>query len=699
LTNPLSSIEFGFSKKLPVIIQTEVAECGLTCIAMILNYHGHKINLNKLRQQHGVSQHGITLLGLMEIAESLELTTRPVKLELESVGNLPCPCILHWNMNHFVVLRKVTKKGLVIHDPASGSKFVSFEKANELFTGVALELLPTQSFEKKTEISKVSFSNLWSKIVGLKRSLVNILFLSFVIQVFSLAAPFYSQLIFDDVLVNSDYGLLTVLAFGFLLLQVLKAVTSFIRSYAALHLGSLLNFQMSLNIFRHLIRLPADYFSKRHIGDILSRFNSAHQIRQMLTDGVVTVLVDGIMAISTLIFMLVYSPTLTLVSVMTLLCYLIIRIVAYRLTRDRIEESIIAKAEENSTFLETLRAMKGIKTFGKESDRTNVWQNKLAAVINTDIKVSKLDIGFGFSHELLFGIESVVVMFIGANLILDGQFSVGMLIAFMAYKGNFLQRGYALIEIFLEFKMLSLYLERLSDIVLLPKEDVGIFNPNTGIEGIIECKDVCFKYAEKEALVLDSINFRVEPGESVAIVGPSGGGKSTLLHLLVGLYQPTSGVIMVDGKKLNDIGIANFRKCIAVVHQNDQLLSGTIEENICFFDSNPDLGFIKECAQMAGIASDIEKMPMQFRTLIGDMGSALSGGQIQRVMLARALYRKPKIIMLDEATSHLDQANESIINQSIKDLNITRIIIAHKKETIISADRVINIDDGKIVDG
>ncbi|MGO4894697.1 peptidase domain-containing ABC transporter [Flavobacterium sp. W21_SRS_FM6] len=698
MNNILSSIEFGFTKKLPVIIQTEVAECGLTSIAMVLSYHGHKVSLNKLRQQHSISQHGITLLGLMELAESLELSARPVKLELESIGNLTCPCILHWNMDHFVVLRKVTRKGLEIHDPSSGAKFISFDKANELFTGIALELQPTQRFEKKTEIPKISISSLWSNIIGLKRSLINILFLSFIIQVFSLALPFYSQLIFDDVLVNSDYGLLTVLAFGFLVIQVLKAATTFIRSYAALHLGSLLNFQMSLNIFRHLIRLPADYFSKRHIGDILSRFNSAHQIRQMMTDGVVTVLVDGIMAISTLIFMAVYSTTLTLVTVLTLFIYLIIRIVFYQLTRNRIEESIIAKAEENSTFLETLRAIKGIKTFGKERDRTNVWQNKLASVINTDIKVSKLNIHFGFSHELLFGIETVVVMFIGANLILDGQFSVGMLIAFIAYKGNFLQRGYALIEIYLEFKMLSLYMERLSDIVLLPKEDVGLLNPITELKGGIECENVCFKYAENDKLVLDKVNFKIEPGESVAIVGPSGGGKSTLLHLLVGLYQPTSGIIKVDGKKLNEIGIANFRKCIAVVHQNDQLLSGTIEENICFFDSQPDREFMKHCAYLAGIAEDIHNMPMRFRTLIGDMGSALSGGQIQRVMLARALYRKPKIIMLDEATSHLDLINESVVNQSIRDLKITRIIIAHRKETITSADRIISLVHGKVVD-
>jgi len=694
----LSLLDFGFRKKLPVILQTEVAECGLACVAMILNYYGHRVNLNYLREQHNVSQRGITLLGLMEVAESLDLNTRPVKLELDALRELQCPCILHWNMDHFVVLSKVNRKGIEIHDPASGRKSISFEKAGQLFTGVALELTPSQSFEKKQDIEKVSLRDLWSKSIGLKRSLTNILLLSFILQLFSLALPFFSQLIFDDVIVNYDYGLLTVLASGFLLLQVFKATTTLLRSYATLHLSSLLNFQISLNIFRHLIRLPADYFSKRHIGDVLSRFNSAQQIRKMLTDGVVTVLVDGVMAISTLIFMLTYSPQLTLVSCLVLSGYLLIRLLAYRLTRDRIEESIVAKAEENSNFLETLRAIKGIKSFGKENVRTNVWQNKLAKVINTDVKVAKLNMGFSFAHQLLFGFETIIVMYIGANLILDGQFSVGMLIAFIAYKSNFLQRGYSLIEIFIEFKMLGLYLERLSDIVLHSKEEIGVMNDNLPVDGNLKCFNLSFRYAEKEPLVLDSVTFEIKSGESVAIVGPSGGGKTTLLHLLVGLYKPSSGSVSFDGKKLDDLGIINFRKHIAVVHQNDQLLSGTIEENICFFDAQPKLEHIKHCASLAGILDDIESMPMKFKTLIGDMGSALSGGQIQRVMLARALYRKPKILMLDEATSHLDDKTESIVSESIKSLNITRIIIAHRKETILSADRIIKLRDGKAIE-
>jgi ATP-binding cassette subfamily B protein RaxB len=694
----LANIDFSVSNKLPILLQTEITECGLTCLAMVLNYHGHKINLNKLREKHNVSQHGTTLLDLMGLAEKLNLGSRPVKLGLDSMSAIQCPAILHWNMDHFVVLKKVTVKGLFIHDPSSGLRMVTFEQADSQFTGIALELTPLQSFTKKSEIESIALSDLWNNASGLKSSLTNILLLSFILQVFSLALPFYSQIIFDDVLVTSDYGLLTVLAIGFLLLQIMNSVTSFIRSYATLHLSSHFNFQLSFNIFSHLIRLPADYFAKRHIGDVLSRFTESQKIRQMLTDGVVTVLVDGVMAISTLILMLIYSPLLALISCATLFLYLLIRLFAYSLIRESTEENIVARAEENSNFLETLRAMIGIKTFGMENDRTNIWQNKFVRVINSDVKVGKLNIGFSVAHQFLFGVEMVVVMYIGANLILDNQLSIGMLIAFIAYKSSFLQRGYSIIELFLEFKVLELYLERLSDILLSKKESVGESNPNITLNGNLRCENLSFRYSENEPLILDSINLEIRAGESVAIVGPSGCGKSTLLQLFVGLYKPTSGSLYVDNKKLDDIGLINYRRHIAVVHQNDQLLSGSIEDNICFFSIKPNFEHIYHCAKLAGIYLEVDSMPMKFKTLIGDMGTALSGGQIQRIMLARALYKNPKIIILDEATSHLDTEAEKIVNNSIKELNITRIIVAHRKETILSADRVIRLENGQVTE-
>ena len=690
----ISLLNFGSGNRLPVLLQTEAAECGLASLAMVLNYYGHKIDLAILRERHSVSLHGITLIGLMDIAESMHLSSRPLKLELGALVKLQTPCILHWDMDHFVVLKKITRKGLVIHDPASGERTVSFEKADKHFTGIALELFPTESFEEKSETRRLSLKKLWNKTLGLKRSLLNIIVLSAVLQVFALVLPFYSQLIFDDVLISVDMDLLTVLASAFLLIELLKGATNFIRSYAALHLSSKMSFQLSLNIFRHLIRLPGDFFGKRHIGDVLSRFMSSHHIRTLLTDGVVTVLIDGVMAVTTLILMFVYSPTLTYVSLCVMLLYFVIRRAAYQLTRDAMEESIVAKAEENSNFLETVRAIKGIKTFGKENDRTNVWQQKLARMINADIKVNKLKIGFSTAHEILFGIEMVVVMYLGAKLIMNNELSVGMLIAFIAYKSNFLQRGYSLIEKFLEFKILGLHLERLADIVMHPQEETGTLNHNTEIKGEINCKDISFRYASNEADVLKKLNFKVGVDESVAITGHSGCGKTTLMQLLVGLYQPTSGTIEIDGEELSSIGLGNYRRQIAAVHQDDQLLSGTIADNISFFDPTPDTAHVRKCCKMAGILTDIEALPMKFNTLIGDMGSALSGGQKQRIFLARALYKKPKIIILDEATSHLDHNAESIVNDAIKSLNITRIIIAHRKETIASADKVFEMSDG-----
>lgn len=696
MSTDLSLLSFGRSNKLPVMLQTEAAECGLTCLAMVLNFYGHKIDLSVLRQKHSVSLHGLTLIDLMGIAETLHLASRPLKLELGALKSLQTPAILHWNMDHFVVLKKVTRNGIVIHDPAKGEKELSYEQVDKHFTGIALELTPTQAFEAKEETRRLSLGQLFSKAFGLKRSLLNIVLLSVILQVFALVLPFYSQLIFDDVLLSADLDLLVVLAAGFLLIEILKGATSFIRSYATLQLSSTMSYQLSLNIFRHLVRLPGEYFSKRHIGDVLSRFGSSHQIRQLLTEGVVTVLIDGVMAVTTLVLMFIYSPILSYVSLAVLGIYLLIRRIAYQMTRNCNEEAIIARAEENSNFLETVRAIKGIKTFGKESERGGVWQQKLARMINADIQVNKLNIGFKTAHELLFGIETVVVMYFGARLIMDNELSVGMLIAFIAYKTNFLQRGYSLVEKFLEFKILSLHLERLSDIVLEEQEQTGDLNPNVEVKGTIECKDLCFSYGQNERNILNKLNFKVAQGESVAIVGHSGCGKTTLMQLLVGLHRPSAGSIEVDGQDINTLGLVNYRRHIAAVHQDDALLSGTIADNVCFFDPQPDHKLMHQCCKLAGILADIEKMPMKFMTLIGDMGSALSGGQKQRIFLARALYKRPKIIILDEATSHLDQQAESLVNEGIKSLNITRIIIAHRQETIDSADKVFEMKDGQI---
>lgn len=695
MQNPLSLLKLRSFSRLPAILQTEVAECGLACLAMISTYHGHEIDLTTLRKRYPVSLRGTTLHHIIQTAEKLDYACRPLRLELEEMDQLQMPCILHWDMNHFVVLKKVTKTGIVIHDPAQGERSFRFNEVSKHFTGVALELNPTSAFKIKKEVQKVPFYAFWHKIVGLKRSMVKVFLLSVVLQAFTLISPFYNQLVVDQAIVSHDMGFLKVLALGFLMVMLIQLFVTGLRSLLVLSLGSMLSIQMATNLFRHLIRLPLPFFEKRHIGDIVSRFGSLGQIEKLLTTSLVQAIVDGMMAISTLIMLFIYSGTLACVVITAVALYGLIRFAWYRPLKQLTEENIVASSKENSNFIETIRAIQSIKIFGKESDRGVLWQNRYADTINTGIRQAKLGIIYSTINSLLFGIENILVIYLCAKMITADMgaagFTIGMMFAFISYKQQFTSKAIALIENVVELKMLGLHLERLGDIVLeKPEIEARAFESTLKeITGSIELKDVSFTYAESEPSVVNKVSFKIEQGESVALVGPSGCGKTTLMKVMMGLFKSTGGEVLIDGMPLDKLGVSNFRSQVAAVMQDDQLLSGSISDNICFFDSQPDMVKIEACAKMAMVHQDIMNMPMAYNSLIGEIGASLSGGQKQRVLLARALYRSPKILFLDEATSHLDVALEHGVNQSIQHLNMTRVIIAHRPDTIRSAQRVI----------
>lgn len=706
LNSAATLLNFSSRQKLPIIIQAEAAECGLACLAMILGYYGYETDLVSLRRRFPLSNHGASFKTLMDIAHRTELIPRALRAEPEDLKDLALPCILHWELNHFVVLKKVTKKGIYIHDPAIGERKISHQEFNVKFTGVILELAPTQTFQKQKNTNHLKITDLWQRIVGLKRTLAQIIVLSLLLQVFALISPFYMQIVVDDVLVGNDRQLLVVLAIGFSLLLIITLCTTVLRQYIVLYLTNQLSMQMSANLFRHLIRLPMSYFSSRHMGDVVSRFGSIDTVRSMLTNGMVSAFVDGIMAIFIIAFMLVYDARLTLVVLAAVIAYGLVRWAMYQPLKDLNQEVIVQSAKENSHFMESIRAIQTIKLFQKEGDRQNQWQNNLAAVMNKEIQISKWEIGYSTANGLIFGIENVLVVYLGALSIIEGSLSIGMLFAFMAYKGRFTGAMDSLINEWVAFKMLDLHLSRLADVVHTETESLGQLLPsnaldNTGrpiknselkaleLRGKIEVRNLSFRYSESENYLFENLNFIIKPQETVAFIGPSGCGKTTLIKCLMGLLQPTSGEILIDDKPLHSLPY--YRSQIASVMQEDQLLAGDLAQNIACFDSKIDMERVANCASMACISEDIQRFSMGYQTLVGDMGASLSGGQKQRLIIARALYRQPKILFMDEATSHLDVNNEAVVNQNILNMNITRIIVAHRPETIASTDRQITL--------
>jgi ATP-binding cassette, subfamily B, bacterial CvaB/MchF/RaxB len=688
----------GLSRRVPEIRQAAASECGLACLAMIASFYGRQTDLASLRREFPVSLKGATLATIMEVSGRLGLVGRPLRLEISHLRSLRLPAILHWNMNHFVVLRSATRSGATIHDPAFGARRYSYAEVSKHFTGVALELTPDSTFRPQRAAPRPSLFDFLGRMSGLVPALVQTLILSIVLQLYVLAGPFYMQLVVDNAIAKDDQNLLFVLALGFGLFLLINTGASLIRAKLLAHAQSALAFQMGAGLFRHLLRLPLAYFEKRHVGDLVSRFSSTEPVRNLLAEGLVTAMIDGAMASLTAGMMFVYRPSLAIIVLAALAVYLLVRVIFFQLTKRRSLDLIEAKSRESTTFIETMRAVQSIKIFTRETERGAVWMNRYAEVVRAEAVSGFLKQAFRIANELIFGLENVLIVYLGARAALAGEMTVGMLFAFVSYKQQFVDKAARLVERAIEFRMLDLHLERLGDIAgaepeVSHRRPVAYQQP---IQGNLEVRNLCFRYADGEPLVLRDVNFTVCAGEYIAITGPSGGGKTTLLKLILGLLEPTAGEILIDGLPLRVIGHEAFRKSIGVVMQDDQLLSGSIADNICFFDESFDLEHMMRCAELAGIHDEISRMPMTYNSLIGDMGTSLSGGQKQRILLARALYRRPRLLFMDEGTSHLDLVTERRVTNAVKSLGLTRIIIAHRPDTVASASRCLVLHDGQL---
>ena len=696
---PLENLNFGWSRRLPMTLQTEAAECGLVCLSMIATFFGYAINPVELRRRYGLSMKGATLRDLVAVADQLAMAARPVRLELEELSQLRTPCILHWDLNHFVVLKRSNRSGVVIHDPAAGVRRLATAELSNHFTGIALELTPTGGFKVAESAPRVRMRALLGNLVGIRRSLLQLMTLALAIELLSMMSPFFLGWVIDHALVTADRSLLLTLVLGFTLLLFLTTAISAMRGWILLVIGASLKVQARANLFSHLLNLPASYFESRYMGDVMSRFGSQETILQAITTELVLAVMDGLMCCISLAIMFVLAPVLTTIVVAGAMFYGILRWATYTPLRQASAEAIVWSARRDSHFLETMRGIKTIKLFNAREYRRAHWLNLLVETVNSQLNTQKLGLLFRTANSLLLGVLATLVIWLGAEKVLENTFSVGLLIAFIAYKDQFLRRISELINRVVDLKMLRLHAERLADIALTEPEPRGaVWDPRPRLSGpaAIEVRNLCFRYSANDRWVIDDISFRVEARESVAITGPSGCGKTTLLKLLSGLLQPTSGEILIDGEPLTQIGIDRYCAMIGVVMQDDQLFAGSISDNICFFADNPDHERIQHCAQMACVHDDITTMPMRYATLIGDMGTVLSGGQKQRVLIARALYRQPAILMLDEATSHLDVDRERAVNAAVRASDMTRIVIAHRPETVRAADRSILMEDGKI---
>ncbi len=697
MTNPLN-LGLLRRRQVHLVRQTEMAECGLASLAMVANFHGKDVDLGSLRRTFKPSLRGADLKSLIAMADRLGLTPRAVKLPLEQLTNLHVPAILHWNMSHYVVLEEVRAGKALIHNPEGRSHRMRLDEVSNHFSGVALELRPSQEFQPTSDRVRLRLSQLWSQISGLKRALVQTLVLSLVMQAFVLASPYYMQVAVDSALPALDHDLLTVLAIGFGMFTLINAGAVLLRSFVLLSAGTALGYGVAINIARRLFRLPVAWFERRHVGDVLSRFQSIAPIRQFMTEGAVGTVLDGGLAILTLALMFFYSPGLASIALIAFALYAMVRMISFAAQRQAQEEVIMASGREQSTMIESLRGIVTLRLFNRESARHAYWQTRLTDATNANVNLGRISAWQSASNTVILGLETIISTWLAIRSVIDGGFSLGMVFAFVAYKVQFLQKSASLIDQAIAFRMLSLHLERLADIGLADQDASFVSHPASkqDLIGRIELKGVRYRYSPTDPLVLNGIDVNIAPGDHVAITGPSGGGKSTLVKILLGLVEPDEGEVLVDGVPMAMFGYKNFHDQIGAVLQDDSLFAGTLADNIALFDDAPEMPRVMAAATNAALHDEIAAMPMGYETLVGDMGSSLSGGQRQRLLLARALYRQPKILVMDEGTSALDPAREQLVNDAIARLGITRIMIAHRLETIVQASRIFGIRDGRL---
>lgn len=679
--------------------QAEAAECGLVSLAIVSALFGAPVSLSELRRTHPVSPRGLTLKQVIDIGGAIQLSGRAVRCDLKELPKLSTPAILHWGLNHFVVLQGLKGARAVIVDPATGRRTVDERELSAKFTGVAVEFSPTPLFEKRPAISPLKVSSLIQFTPKLKAGLTQVLILSLLLQAYVVISPFYMQLAIDEAAMKGDLDLLLTLALGFGIFATFNAVAEGFRSVALQAVSSLVSWQMTRRLFHQMVRLPLPWFQRRKLADVLTRFDSLNPIKDAISNGFIGGLIDGLLGVSTFVMMVIFAPVLGVMALLQFLLLLTIKLISVPVAMRYGIRALSASISEQGKRIETLRAIQTIKLMAGEADRESDWSNKLADTLKARQENALIGTVFAGARSLIDALFLVGSIYLGARNIIAGHMTVGVFYAFVSYRAQFLSRSENLLDQMVSWKLTDMHTHRLADIALQPREP-GIEKLTAADEeivGKVELRGVGFRYAPQDPAIFSNLNLTIEPGEFVAIVGPSGTGKSSLLKVMCGLYPASTGSVFFDDIPLEHWGPRAVRRSLGVVMQDDELLSGSIADNVAFFDESLDIARVRTCLDIAAMTKDIAAMPMKESTLVGDMGASLSGGQKQRILIARALYKQPRIMVLDEATSHLDVQTEHAIGNAIQALNITRIIVAHRPETIASADRVVVIDGGRIV--
>ncbi|NJM47896.1 MAG: peptide cleavage/export ABC transporter [Alkalinema sp. RU_4_3] len=687
----------------PFIAQQSSSDCGIACLSMISQYWGKRYSIYVLREMAQVGRSGTTLKNLGATAEQLGFHTRPVRASLNRMAEQKSPWIAHWQGEHYIVVYQVKAQKILIADPATGKRWITKSAFLEGWTNFALLLEPGQQLRAIEDKPGQSLGTFWTILLTYKGLLAQIILLSFLLQLFGLVTPLFTQVILDQVVTQKSLPALHVFSIGLLLFSVWQVGISGVRQYLLDYFSNRLDLTMVSGFVSHCLRLPLKFFEDRNVGDILTRIQENAKIQNFLMRQAISTWLDASMAIVYLGLMLYYNWKLTVFVLATLPPIIILTLLATPTFKKISREIFQASSEQNSQVVEMFTGITTVKSTASEQEIRWVWEDKLVNLLNVQFKGQKLANGLGVVGGLINAVSSAALLWFGASLVIQDQLTIGQFVAFNMLIGNVTGPIMAVVGLWDEFQEVLIAVERLNDVFATkPEETPGdpmMTLPR--IQGEVYLDNVTFSYGgDQEAATLQNISFKVNPGETIAIVGRSGSGKSTLIKLLQGLYQPSKGRLLIDGHDLRHVSPQSLRSQQGVVPQDNFLFSGTILDNIRLQNSEVTLENVVEAAKVAEAHGFIQDLPLGYNTKVGERGANLSGGQRQRIAIARALLGDPAILILDEATSSLDTESERRFQQNLERIsrNRTTFIIAHRLSTVQKADRILVLDRGILVE-
>jgi ATP-binding cassette, subfamily B, bacterial len=690
-----------FQHRIPVRLQLSALECGAACLAMILSYFDRPTQVAECRNLMGIGRDGATAETIAKAARTFGLRVKAYAIEdLAEFRYVPLPAIAHWNFEHFVVIERWSPQQIEIIDPGSGRRRLSPIQFEAAFTGVVLTFEPGVNFDRQSTREQFSwytyFSSYFFQTPGI---LLQILGASFLLQILGLALPILTQVLVDRILPDRNLDVMPILGIGMAILVLAQVVTHYLRATLLIFLQARLDSQLMLSFFEHLLTLPFRFFEQRTTGDLLMRLGSNTMIRETLTSQTLSILLDGAFVLGYLALLLTQATWLGLTVLgIGILQVAILLVTTYRM-HDLMQQDLWAQAESQSYLVEALKGIETIKASGAEDRTLDRWSNLFFKQMNVSLKRNYLTAILDTTMLSLRIFSPLLLLWLGTLFVLDDTMTLGSMLAFNAIAIAVFAPLSSLLANGQRLQLVGAHLERIADVLAAdPEQDVCLVQAAPKLTGCIELQQLNFRYDPHAPWVLQDISLQIAPGQKIALVGRSGSGKSTLAKLLLGLYLPTEGEIRYDDLPLQTLNWRTLRSQFGVVLQEAAIFSGSIRQNITLNHPQLSLERVIQAAKLADIHDDIIRLPMGYETRIAEGGSGLSGGQLQRVAIARAVVHQPAILVLDEATSHLDVQTEHQVQQNLNNLSCTRIAIAHRLSTVQNADCILVLDAGRIVE-